>query len=95
MKTENNNHPDHSADIKRLNRIVGQLEGIKKMIQEKRYCTDILTQTKAATSALKSLEATILERHLNHCVSSAIESKNKNESQKKIEELLDLFLKRL
>ena len=49
-------HPDHSTDIKRLNRIVGQIEGIKKMIEDKRYCQDILTQTKAASSALKSLE---------------------------------------
>lgn len=88
-------HPDHSNDIARLNRILGQIEGIKKMIEDKRYCVDILTQTKAVGSAIKGLEASILERHLHHCVSSAIEAKNKNESQKKIEELLDLFTKRL
>ncbi|MBY0315372.1 MAG: metal-sensitive transcriptional regulator [Bdellovibrionales bacterium] len=92
MKKSN---PDHSNDIARLNRILGQVEGIKKMIEDKRYCVDILTQTKAVGSAIKGLEASILERHLQHCVSSAIEAKNKNESQKKIEELLDLFTKRL
>lgn len=88
-------NPDHSAEIKRLNRILGQLEGVKKMIEEKRYCYDILVQTKAISSALKSLEATILEKHLNHCVSAAFESKNEKESQEKITELMEFFTKRM
>jgi len=87
--------PDHSSEVKRLSRIVGQLEGIKKMIEEQRYCTDILVQTKAVGAALKALEASILERHLNHCVTSAFESKNRQESQKKVDELLEFFTKRL
>ena len=89
------NFPDHSADEKRLNRIIGQLEGIKKMISDKRYCYDILVQTKAVTSAIKSLEASILERHMSHCVTAAFDSKNEKESQKKMEELLEFFSKRM
>lgn len=87
--------PDHSADVKRLHRIIGQLEGIKKMIEDQRYCHDILVQTKAVSAALKALEASILGRHMNHCVASAFESKNKADSQKKIDELMEFFTKRL
>lgn len=86
---------DHSSDIQRLKRISGQIDGIKKMIEEKRYCTDILTQTKAVRAALKALEVSILEKHLNHCVSGAFESKSKIESQKKMTELLEFFAKRM
>ena len=89
------NSPDHSTEVKRLNRIMGQLDGIKRMIEEQRYCTDILVQTKAVSAALKSLESSILARHMNHCVSAAFESKNKIETQKKIDELMDLFTKRM
>jgi CsoR family transcriptional regulator, copper-sensing transcriptional repressor len=88
-------HADHASDIQRLKRISGQIEGIKKMIEEKRYCTDILNQTKAVRAALKGLEVSILEKHLNHCVAGAFDSKNKMESQKKMNELLDFFSKRL
>lgn len=88
-------HADHTSDLQRLRRISGQVEGIKKMIEDKRYCTDILNQTKAVRAALKALEVSILEKHINHCVTGAIESKSKNESQKKINELLDVFLKRM
>lgn len=87
--------PDHSTEVKRLNRIMGQLEGIKRMIEEQRYCQDILVQTKAVSAALKALESSILARHMNHCVTAAFESKNKIESQKKIDELMDFFTKRL
>lgn len=86
---------DHSSDLQRLRRISGQIDGIKKMIEDKRYCTDILTQTKAVRAALKALEVSILEKHLSHCVAGAFDSKNKAESQKKMNELLDFFAKRM
>jgi DNA-binding FrmR family transcriptional regulator len=92
-KTKKN--PDHTDDVKRINRMIGQLEGIKKMIDEQRYCHDILTQTKAVGAALKSLETSILSRHMGHCVASAFESKNKADSQKKIDELMEFFAKRM
>ncbi len=86
---------DHTSDLQRLKRISGQIEGIKKMIEEKRYCTDILMQTKAARSALKALEVSILEKHLNHCVIGAFDSKSKVDTQKKVDEILELFAKNL
>ena len=60
--------PDHTPQIKRLNRMIGQLGGIKKMIEDGVYCTEILIQTKAVSSALRSLETSLLEGHLNGCV---------------------------
>lgn len=95
MKKVDQSVPDHGVDIKRISRMIGQLEGIKRMIEEQRYCQDILTQTKAVSAALKSLETSILARHMNHCVSAAFESKNQAESQKKIDELMDFFSKRM
>ena len=86
---------DHASDLHRLKRISGQIDGIRKMIDEKRYCTDILVQTKAVRAAVKALEVSILEKHLNHCVATAFDSKNKTESQKKMNELLDIFAKRM
>ena len=87
-------HPDHSSELRRIQRIIGQLEGVKKMIARRRYCIDILNQTKAVSSAIHSLEASLLEKHLQHCVSSALSSSEK-ERQEKIEELLEIFQKRL
>ena len=90
------NHPNHAAEIKRINRIQGQLEGIKKMILEKRYCIDILNQTKAVYSALHSLEAALLENHLHHCLSITLSNTNNPEERDvKLQELVHLFKKRM
>lgn len=86
-------HPDHGAQKKRLSRIKGQLEGIEKMIDERRYCTDIVIQLRAAASALKSLENQILETHIEGCVKTAVASKNKEEAAKKIDEIMELLRK--
>ena len=86
-------HPNHEDKIKRLNRIVGQLKGIIKMIENKKYCVDILQQTRAITAAIKSVEQLILKDHMNACVSSAMRSKNKKEQDKKIEEVIKLINK--
>lgn len=88
-------NPNHSKQLKRLNRIIGQLEGIKKMVVDKRYCPDILIQTRAAKSAISSLEASILELHLQHCVHEAFVSKKKNDSVEKIKEIIEIFKKNL
>lgn len=85
-------HPCHSSQVKRLNRIIGQLEGIRKMIDERRYCPDILTQTKAAVSALKVLQGAILESHLTHCVHDAMKAGTEAEQQKKVSELMKIFM---
>ncbi|PZQ45768.1 MAG: hypothetical protein DI551_06405 [Micavibrio aeruginosavorus] len=89
--TQKHSHPDHSTDIPRLNRIGGQIAGVKKMIEDDRHCPEILTQIRAARAALKGLEASILERHLNHCVMESLNAHDPAAVQKKIDELKDLF----
>ena len=86
-------HPNHEDKIKRLNRIAGQFKGIIKMIENKKYCVDILQQTRAVTAAIKSVEQLILKDHMKACVSSAVQSKNKKEQDKKIEEVIKLINK--
>ena len=74
--------------IKRLHRIEGQVRGIEKMIEDDRYCIDILTQIAAVNTALESLAFTILDDHVNHCVAGALASGDETEAQTKTEELL-------
>ncbi len=85
------NSPCHKAELKKLNRITGQIEGVKRMIDEGRYCPDILAQLRAARASLHSVEADILETHLKSCVTDAMVSGNPAEQEKKIAELKDLF----
>lgn len=87
----NHQGADHTAEIRRLNRIIGQLQGIGRMIEAKRYCPEILVQTRAAVSAIHSLEGAILEDHLRHCVKQAFGAKNPKESEAVIQELVDLY----
>lgn len=87
----NKNHPDHFSEIPKLNRISGQVDGIKRMIEEGRYCPDILIQLRAVRSALRSIEANILEEHLHSCVSEAILHGNEAEKNARISEIKDLF----
>lgn len=86
-------HPNHQSALSRLRKIRGQIEGIERMILDRRYCPDILVQFRAVHSALKAIEAPIFEKHLRHCVSESMQSKQKQEVEKKIEELIDLFSK--
>jgi DNA-binding FrmR family transcriptional regulator len=74
--------------IKRLHRIEGQVRGIERMVDEDRYCVDILTQIAAVNTALESLAFTILDDHVNHCVAGALSSGDETEAQTKTEELL-------
>lgn len=90
-KCHDSKHADHSNEIKRINRIEGQVRGIKKMVEEGKYCVDILTQVKAARSALKSLELNILENHTNHCLIKAMESGSKKEAKEKVDEIIELL----
>lgn len=77
----------------RLKRARGQVDAVARMIESNEYCPDIIQQLRAATSALKSLEAVILQSHLEHCVKDAMKSKNEADSNKKINELIHLFKK--
>lgn len=94
MKTKDcactkNTNPSHQKELSRLNRISGQLEGVKKMIEDCRYCPEILIQLKAVRSAIKSVESNILKTHLEHCVAHSFE--NEHERDQKIKEIKDLL----
>ena len=83
------NTVNHLENIPRLNRISGQIEGVKRMIEKERGCSDILIQIRAIRSALKAVESNILKKHLQHCVAQSFDSSKKK--NKKIEELILLF----
>lgn len=78
---------------KRLNRVEGQVRGIGRMIEEDRYCIDILQQIQAIKAALARVEDAILKDHAATCVTSAIASGNEDEQRRKFEELVDLMAK--
>ena len=82
---------EKDATIRRLNRIEGQVRGISRMIEEERYCMDILQQTQAIKSAFGKVEDAILKDHAATCVASAIESGDESDQRKKFAELVDLF----
>jgi CsoR family transcriptional regulator, copper-sensing transcriptional repressor len=74
--------------VKRLHRIEGQVRGIERMLEEDRYCIDILTQISAVNTALESLAFTILDDHVNHCVAGALASGDAADAETKTRELL-------
>jgi len=80
--------------LNRMSYLTGHLEGVKKMIENDKYCVDIILQNEAVISALKKVNEMILENHLNTCVTEAIKNKDEKERKKKIKELLDLFKKK-
>lgn len=82
---------DKDGTIKRLNRIEGQVRGVRKMIEDERYCIDILQQMQAIKSALSKVEDAILKDHSATCVAHAIDSGDMREQQKKFTELVDLI----
>lgn len=90
-----NNHPDHSKQIARLNRISGQINGVKQMINDNRYCPEIMIQLRAIRSAVKAIEANIMQSHLEKCVKDVLSNNNINskEKQNKIDEIIELFKK--
>ena len=63
---------DKEALVKRLHRIEGQVRGLERMVEDDRYCIDILTQVSAATSALQAAALALLDEHLGHCVADAV-----------------------
>ena len=77
--------------LDRLNRIEGQVRGVSRMIQDDRYCIDILTQTQAIRAALVRLESQMLKDHMSHCIEGAIVSGNTGEQRKKAAELVALL----
>jgi len=75
--------------VKRLHRIEGQVRGVERMIEDDRYCIDVITQISAVTTALESLAFQILDEHVNHCVAGALASGDPVEAETKSRELLE------
>ena len=80
---------DKEALVRRLHRIEGQVRGVERMIEEDRYCIDVLTQIAAVSTALDSLAFRILDDHVNHCVAGALASGDPAEAKEKSKELLE------
>jgi DNA-binding FrmR family transcriptional regulator len=79
-----------ASSLTRLNRIEGQVRGLARMVEEDRYCIDIITQISAVRAALRRAEEEILADHVAHCVENAITSDNKAEQRRKITELMEV-----
>ena len=79
---------EKDALIKRLHRIEGQVRGIERMVDEERYCIDILTQISAVSTALESVALKLLAEHVNHCVAGALQSGDAETAGEKARELL-------
>jgi len=91
-ETETTRHgyvADKEALVKRLRRIEGQVRGIEKMVEDERYCIDILTQIAAANTALETVAFKVLDDHVNHCVADALASGDAEVAAEKSRELLD------
>lgn len=81
-----------AANLRRLQRIEGQIRGIQKMVEEERYCADILTQLSAVCKALRAVGTEVLRNHLRHCVTQAIKTGEK-EAEAMFDELIELSQK--
>jgi DNA-binding FrmR family transcriptional regulator len=91
IKTLSSKHPDHSTELSRLRKISGQLQGIERMIQERRYCPEVVQQIRAASSALKAVEIAVITKHMNQCLTEAAHSRDPEPFQRKISELIRLM----
>lgn len=87
-ETHHGYHDQKDNHLKRLRRIEGQVRGLQRMVEEDKYCIDILTQVSAATKALQSFSLELLEEHLGHCVVDAAR-KGGPEAQEKVREASD------
>jgi DNA-binding FrmR family transcriptional regulator len=84
-------HSRHHGQLQRLRRVEGQVRGLVRMVEDERYCVDILTQLRAARAALKRVEESVLRDHVEHCVAQAIRTGDHAEQQAKVEELVDVL----
>jgi len=84
-------HARHTGQLERLRRIEGQVGGLVRMVEQERYCVDILTQIRAARAALRRVEEAVLREHVEHCVAQAIRSGSAAEQRGKVDELLEVL----
>jgi DNA-binding FrmR family transcriptional regulator len=84
-------NPSHQSNMVALKRIEGQIRGVQRMIEERKYCIDILNQIHAIKGALGRVEEKILEKHLQHCVAEGVRGGSEKQKQKKLDEVLGLI----
>jgi len=80
-----------SSCIRRLNRIEGQVRGLARMVEDSRYCIDIVTQVSAVRAALRRVEQEVLRDHIGHCVREAMQSEDARTQDRTIQELMDVL----
>lgn len=86
-------HPSHKDQLSKLNRAIGQLEAVKRMIDEGKYCVDIMSQIRAARNALKTVELGVLETHVGACITDACANGDAALRKKRIGEIMELLKK--
>jgi DNA-binding FrmR family transcriptional regulator len=84
-----------AANQNRLRRIEGQIRGLQKMVEEDRYCADIITQVASVQEALRGVARNLMKNHLHHCAAKALKSGKKEETEAMYDELLELIYKHL
>jgi DNA-binding FrmR family transcriptional regulator len=84
-------HARHVGQLSRLRKIEGQVRGILRMVEDERYCVDILTQLRAARAALRRVEDSVLREHVEHCVAQAIQSGDPAQQRAQVDELLEVL----
>ena len=84
-------NPSHVDNIVALRRIEGQVRGVQRMIEERKYCIDILNQIYAVKGALGRVEKKILEKHFRNCVTEAVKGSSEKEKQQKMDEIFKLI----
>ena len=82
-----------ASNLRRLSRIEGQIRGIQRMVEDDRYCADILTQVTSAQEALRAVARALMRNHLSHCATHAIRTGSPDERQAMYDELLEMIYK--
>lgn len=82
-----------SSNLRRLSRIEGQIRGIQRMVEEDRYCADILMQVSSAQEALRAVARSLMRNHLAHCATHAIRTGSEEEKRAMYDELLEMIYK--
>ena len=84
-------YPNHEEQLNRLSKIEGQLRGVRRMIEDRRYCIDIIYQIKAINAALKQVRMGVLEKHIHHCVAESLNSRKPELFEEKVTEIIDVL----
>lgn len=84
-------YPNHEEQLNRLSKIEGQLRGVRRMIEDRRYCIDIVSQIKAVNAALKQVQMGVLEKHIHHCVAESLNSRKPELFEEKVTEIVEVL----